>query len=107
MRVSLAISLLVLAAVFAAQTGASNGNFVPDWSFKGSALTDWQPLGQVDWRAENGEIVGRPRSPEGGWLVLNQSFQDVQIAYSVRCTAACRERSPTPCARDCLRTCSR
>jgi hypothetical protein len=90
MRFTLVISILVLAAVFSAPTGASNGNFVPDWSFKGSALTDWQPLGQVDWRAENGEIIGVPRSPEGGWLFLNQSFQDVQIAFSVRCAAACR-----------------
>src|SRR3954471_14393263 len=67
----------------------TNGNFVADWSFKGSAIGGWQPLGQADWRAENGEIVGTPRAPDGGWLLLNQSFQDVQLFASVRCAAAC------------------
>ena len=70
-------------------SGAS-GNFVPDWTFKGSALTDWQPIGQTDWRAQNGEIIATPKSADGGWLVLNQSFQDVQLAASVRCTGACK-----------------
>src|SRR5262245_13171033 len=65
-------------------------NFVPDWTFTGSALSAWQPLGQATWRAESGEIIGTPTSPEGGWLVLNQSFQDVQLAASFRCAAACK-----------------
>ncbi len=68
----------------------SNGNFVPDWTFKGSALTEWQKLGSADWRAQNGEIVGTPTSADGGWLVLNQSFQDVQVAASLRCAAECK-----------------
>ena len=45
---------------------------------------------QTDWRAQNGEIVATPKSADGGWLVLNQSFQDVQLAASVRCAAAQR-----------------
>ncbi len=67
----------------------ANKNFAPDWTFKGSALTDWKPLGQAAWRAENGEIVGTPKSPEGGWLILNKSFQDVQFAADFRCTGGC------------------
>ena len=72
-------------------SGAQN-NFVLGWTFKGPALTDWRPLGQADWCVENGEIVATPRSTEGGWLLLNQGFQDVQMAASVRCAdaASCR-----------------
>jgi hypothetical protein len=64
-------------------------NFVPDWTFTGNALTGWQSVGQADWRVENGEIVGRPKSPEGGWLVLNQQLQDVQVTTMFRCVTGC------------------
>ena len=87
---------VLCAVAFAASMAplsGTNGNFVPDWTFKGPTLDDWQPLGQADWRAENGEIVGTPRAAEGGWLLLNQSFQDVQIAASVRCARGVQARS--------------
>ena len=91
MRMTLLGSLAVLLAMaLPIDLSGANGNFVPDWTFKGSALTDWQPIGQADWRAENGEIVGTPTNAEGGWLVLNQSFQDVQLAASFRCAGACK-----------------
>ena len=83
-----AACFFALAISIALLPGAT-GNFVADWSFKGSALDGWQPLGQADWRAENGEIIGTPRAPDGGWLLLKQSFQDVQLAASVRCAATC------------------
>ena len=41
---------------------AANKNFIPDWMFKGSSLSSFRTLGEADWRAENGEIVGTPRS---------------------------------------------
>jgi len=81
---------LFVAGTLAVPVSGANGNFVPDWTFKGSALTEWQQLGQANWRAENGEIVGTPQTAEGGWLVLNQSFQDIQLAASFRCAAACK-----------------
>jgi len=84
-----AVGVLALAVSIAPLSG-SNGNFVPDWTFKGTTLDGFRPLGQADWRVENGEIVATPRAPEGGWLLLNQSFQDVQLAASVRCAAACK-----------------
>ena len=37
-------------------------------------------MGQADWKAENGEIVGTPKTAAGGWLILNKSYQDVQVA---------------------------
>lgn len=91
MRIQTLLSLVaVLAASSSIQLAGTNANFVPDWTFKGSALTEWQPIGQTDWRAQNGEIIATPKSADGGWLVLNQSFQDVQLAASVRCTGACK-----------------
>ena len=59
--------------------GQPTGTFVPDWTFKGSALTGTQQIGQATWRAENGEIVGMPTSPDGGWLLLTGGYQDVQV----------------------------
>jgi len=74
----------------AALTGASK-NFAPDVTFAGSSLTGWHPLGQADWHAENGEIIGTPKggTTAGGWLVLDRSYQDVALVSSFRCTGAC------------------
>jgi len=41
-------------------------------------LASARTLGGADWRAENGEIVGTPKTPEGGWLILDKFLQDVQ-----------------------------
>jgi hypothetical protein len=68
----------------------ANKNFVPDWAFQGSSLTSMHTLGDANWRAENGEIVGVPKTPEGGWLVLDKPLQDVQFASTFRCTGGCR-----------------
>jgi hypothetical protein len=68
---------------------ASSPNFVPDYVFKGSALTGWHKLGQADWHAENGEIVGVPKEG-GGWLVLDKGYQDIGIYTSLRCAEGCK-----------------
>jgi hypothetical protein len=65
------------------------GTFAPDWSFKGSALTGTQQIGQATWRAENGEIIATPTSPDGGWLMLPNGYQDVQVGANFRCAGAC------------------
>jgi len=67
---------------------AASKNFAPDVTFKGSSLTGWHVLGQADWRAQNGEIVGSPKP--GGWLVLDRSYQDVAFFSSFRCAEGCR-----------------
>src|SRR6266849_3778038 len=82
---SLAVISVLASAIFAATR-----NFVPDVTFKGSALTGWHKLGQADWRANNGEIFGTPKSESGGWLVLDRGFQDIQFFASFRCTGACK-----------------
>lgn len=79
----------LVAIALAAPRASGPRNFVPDWTFTGSTLSSFQPLGQADWRAEKGEIVGTPKAPAGGWLLLNQGYQDVQFAASFRCRGAC------------------
>ena len=74
---------------------AANRNFVPDWSFKGSSLGAMRMLGDADWHAENGEIVGVPRKASGGkasggWLILDKPLQDVEFASTFRCTGGCQ-----------------
>ena len=69
--------------------GASK-NFAPDAVFAGSNLTGWQPLGQGNWRAENGEIVGVPTAASGGWLLAERPYQDVAVFASFRCAAGCQ-----------------
>lgn len=88
---SFALLALVMSAAPGGQTQAPArpATFVPDWTFKGSALTGTEQIGQASWRAENGEIVGTPKSPDGGWLLIAPGYQDVQVAGSYRCAAAC------------------
>ena len=81
------------AALFAGwvmAAGAAGPTFRPDVVFRGNSLTGWTPLGQADWRAENGEIVGTPKVPAGGWLVLGKSFEDVAVFSTVTCPAGCK-----------------
>jgi hypothetical protein len=85
----LAAVLLAAAALASVLHGASK-NFAPDVVFTGSSLAGWQPVGQVSWRAENGEIVGTPSAPSGGWLLADRSYQDVAVFASFRCAAGCQ-----------------
>ncbi len=68
--------------------GASK-NFAPDVVFTGSTLTGWRTLGQAEWRAQNGEIVGVPKS-SGGWLIADRAYEDVAVSAEFRCAAGCR-----------------
>src|SRR5262245_25795807 len=86
-RVLLLVSLSVAAGVSAYAAGPT---FRPDFIFKGSALTGWTPIGAADWKAQNGEIVGTPKTPAGGWLVLNKSFEDIGVFSNITCDAGCK-----------------
>jgi len=68
----------------------ANKNFVADWTFKGSSLSQFRTLGAADWRAENGEIVGTPKTADGGWLILDKPLQDTQFAATFRCSGGCK-----------------
>jgi hypothetical protein len=86
---SLAAAAVAAAATASIIHGASK-NFAPDAVFTGSSLTGWQPIGQGNWRAENGEIIGTPTAAGGGWLLANKSYQDVAVFASFRCAAGCQ-----------------
>ncbi len=47
------------------------------------------PLGDADWRAQNGEIIGTPEIAADGWS-LERSYQDVAFYASFRCAAGCK-----------------
>src|SRR5258708_5774369 len=85
---SVAICAVAICAIGSAVFAASQ-NFLPDAVFKGSSLTGWHKLGQADWRAENGEIIGTPKE-SGGWLVLDKGYQDIAFYASFRCAGACQ-----------------
>ena len=69
---------------------AGPGNFKPDGMMKGSTLAGWHVVGDADWKAENGELVGTAKpGTNGGWLVMDKSFQDVHLFTTYRCTGTC------------------
>ena len=91
-----------LAALLTIPLAGTRSTFVPDWTFKGSTLAGWHVLGAADWKAIDGELVGTPKSADGGWLVLDKSFQDVEFGADFKCVGACRtgvllraEKTPT------------
>ena len=84
------VSAAIAAMFLLLPRAGANKNFVPDWTFQGSSLGAARTLGNASWRAENGEIVGTPKTAEGGWLILDKPLQDVQFASTFRCTGGCR-----------------
>lgn len=68
---------------------AGGPTFHPDVTFKGSSLSGWHTLGQANWHAENGELVGTPQGSDGGWLMLDKSYQDIGLYSDFRCTGGC------------------
>jgi 3-keto-disaccharide hydrolase/FG-GAP-like repeat len=85
-------SILVIAGILLLLRPLSGAgpSFRPDVRFTGSSLTGWHTLGDAEWRAENGEIVGTPKQPGGGWLVLDRSYQDIGFHAAFRCSGGCR-----------------
>jgi hypothetical protein len=53
-------------------------SFMPDNTFKGSSLKGWHVLGNAEWQASSGELIGKAKANSGGgWLVLDNGFQDI------------------------------
>jgi 3-keto-disaccharide hydrolase/FG-GAP-like repeat len=70
---------------------AGPANFKPDGMVTGSSLSGFHVVGDADWKAQNGELVGMAKSGGGGgWLVMDKGFQDVQLYTSYRCTGGCK-----------------
>ena len=88
---SWAVTTTALVAMALGLRAADPANFKPDGSFKGSTLTGWHIVGGADWSAQNGELIGRAKpGTSGGWLVMDKSFQDLQLYTSVKCTGECK-----------------
>jgi hypothetical protein len=81
-------SLVAVTALFSVVFAATH-DFVPDTLFKGSSVSGWRTLGSADWRASSGEITGIPQTPDGGWLLLDKSYQDVEFYTEFRCSGPC------------------
>ena len=89
-RILTGIAAVGLAATaMTVQVAGTRSTFVPDWTFKGSSLAAFRTIGHAEWKAVNGEIVGTPTAPDGGWLFLDRTLQDLQFAANVRCTPEC------------------
>src|SRR4029453_2380338 len=82
--------MVAVAALATVPVAGIRSTFVPDWTFKGSTLAGWHVVGAADWKAIDGELIGTPKSPEGGWLVLDKSFQDVEFGADFKCTGGCK-----------------
>lgn len=81
---SAAFALLATTPMF-----AGGPSFHPDVTFHGSSLSGWHVVGQANWRAEDGELIGTPKAQDGGWLMLDHGFQDVGLYAEFRCTGGC------------------
>src|SRR5580693_4566757 len=82
-RLGFPISIVASICLFTASAlNAVPKDFIPDATFSGSALTGWHTLGQAGWRASDGEIIGAPTQTNGGWLVLDKGYQDIEIYAS-------------------------
>jgi Domain of Unknown Function (DUF1080)/FG-GAP-like repeat len=57
--------------------------------FTGADLSGWHQAGGGNWSVDNGQIVGRSQNDTGGWLFLNDSYQDFVLDLSFQCESNC------------------
>jgi hypothetical protein len=69
---------------------AAAPTFPPDTIFQGSTLRGWHSIGDTAWSAKEGEITGKANGPAGGWLMLDQSYQDVAMYSVFKCEGTCK-----------------
>jgi 3-keto-disaccharide hydrolase/FG-GAP-like repeat len=85
------LCVVAIAALSVAVLEGARWNFIPDWTFKGNDVRkEWTVIGQATWKAVDGELIGTPTSPEGGWLVLNKGLEDFQLGADLKCVGACK-----------------
>src|SRR4051812_28516107 len=68
---------------------ASGPTFKADVQFTGSTTKGWHSFGGAAWSASNGTITGTPGAGGSGWLVLDESYQDISFFTEFRCEAGC------------------
>lgn len=85
------VTAFALALASLAPAFAQNLTFIPDATFKGSSLAGWHIVGDAVWQAKDGELIGTAKpGTAGGWLVMDKSYQDIQVHASFRCSGDCR-----------------
>src|SRR5688500_1680867 len=77
-------TIATLAAVWTGAQGPAN-DFRPDSTVSGSTLAGWHTLGSAQWKAQDGELIGIASGTDGGWLVLDASYQDLNFFTRFRC----------------------
>src|SRR4051812_38187670 len=82
------VIVLAVSALFSILFAATH-DFLPDFVIRKSSLDGWRTMGNAQWSANNGEILGTSHDKDGGWLVLDKSYQDVQFYTEFRCAARC------------------
>ena len=83
--------ILAIATLLAPVFADDGPTFIPDITFKAASLAGWHVLGQADWRVEHGEVVGTAKpGGNGGWLVLDRSYQNIGLYASFRSSGGCR-----------------
>jgi len=59
-------------------------------AFDGKTLSGWHQQGGATWRVDQGEITGTVQGGSGGWLVLDDSYEQVGVEFWFRCTGNCQ-----------------
>jgi hypothetical protein len=88
-RLGGAVAVATLASVWIGAQGPAN-DFRPDSTFNGSTLAGWHTLGSSQWKAQSGELIGIASGAGGGWLVLDESYQDLNFFTRFRCAGDCQ-----------------
>ena len=79
-------AVFIGAPLYAQQSPAPD--FIPDHTFSGSQLSDWQPLGQASWSAQNGQIAV-DASAGSGILIYDDLYENVAAFSRFRCDGPC------------------
>ena len=88
---AMAVATTAVCVLFAISVFTAGPTFRADYRFTGTSLAGFKPIGQVDWKLQNGEIVGTPKDASGGFLLLDgKEFQDTQIYADIKCVAGCK-----------------
>ncbi len=87
----------------AASYGQSSSNevsgglsFVPDFTLSGSGgWSNWQSVGDVDWRGNEGGAWSAVVKPNGGcgFFLSNHSLQDAVVHMEFKCSNGCLIRT--------------
>src|SRR5262245_66684055 len=94
---AIALATTAVCVLFVASVFTAGPTFRADYRFTGTALTGFTPLGQADWKVQNGEIAGTPKDAAGGWLlVAGKEMQNLQMGANPECAAGRQAGVLTP-----------